>query len=117
VDETLNPDLDDIADAYSDGYFLVAWAGNSIVGTGGFLPLSETAVQIHRMSVASERRRQGIGSIVLANLLSTARRRGFTRAVLETTETWSEVISFYKRHGFDSFKRLDGDLYFSLELR
>ena len=116
VDGSLNPDLDDLGDTYSPGYFVVAWAGDSLVGTGGFLPLSETAVQIHRMSVSSERTRQGIGSIILVNLLSTARGRAFARVVLETTETWTEVISFYERHGFRPFARRDSDLYFSLEL-
>ncbi len=117
VDETLNADLDDIAEAYALGCFVVAWCGGSLVGTGGFLPLSETSVQIHRMSVAAELRRRGIGSAILDDLLNAARARGFRRAVLETTEAWTEVGSFYERRGFRCFDRRDGDFWFELDLR
>ncbi|MEN8183936.1 MAG: GNAT family N-acetyltransferase [Myxococcota bacterium] len=118
VDDSLNPDLDDIGAAYSPGYFVVAWAGSALAGTGGMLPhlQSEHTVQIHRMSVATEHRRQGLGSSILTHLLDTARARGFRRVVLETTETWTEVISFYERHCFRPFERRDGDLYLSLKL-
>ena len=66
VDDTLNPDLDDIARTYADGYFAVARCGRVLVGTGGFLPLAESStVQIHRMSVDSAVRGQGMGTAIL----------------------------------------------------
>jgi hypothetical protein len=36
--------------------------------------------------------------------------------VLETTETWMEVIEFYQRFGFQITNYKDGDVYFALDL-
>jgi GNAT superfamily N-acetyltransferase len=116
VNESLNPDLDDIGETFAPGYFVVARSGNVLVGTGGFLPRSESTAQIHRVSVAPALRRGGIGSAIVADLLAVARTRGFERVILETTETWSEVVSFYRRLGFQPRERRDGDLYLSLDL-
>lgn len=117
VDESLNPDLEDIGETYAPGYFVLGWAEDSLVATGGFLPRAESTAQIHRVSVASEQRRGGVGSAIVAALLAVARTRGFERAMLETTETWSDVISFWERLGFQPFERRDGDLYLGLDLR
>jgi GNAT superfamily N-acetyltransferase len=116
VDESLTPDLDDIGKTYGQGTFVVGWAGTSLVGTGGFLPRSRSTIQIHRVSVALELRRTGVGSLIVAHLLDTARTRSFERAIVETTETWTEVISFYERLGFEPYERRDGDIYLSLDL-
>ncbi len=111
IDESLNPDLREIARSYAAGYFACAFEGEALVGTGAFLPVSSETVQIHRMSVARGLRRQGLGSRMLDHLLGVAHRRGFRTAMLETTETWSEVVAFYQRHGFRPYERRDGDLY------
>ena len=116
VDETLNPDLDDIAAAYADGYFAVARCRGALVGAGGFLPVSSAIVQIHRMSVDATRRRQGIGSALLAHLIEVARTRGFERAMLETTATWHEVVAFWERRGFARTVEREGDQYFERRL-
>jgi ribosomal protein S18 acetylase RimI-like enzyme len=116
VDESLNPDLDDIGETYSQGTFVVGWAGPSLVGTGGFLPRSESTIQIHRVSVALELRRTRVGSAIVAHLLGVARARAFERAILETTETWTEVVSFYERLGFEPYERRDGNIYLGLDL-
>lgn len=112
----MNPDLEDIAASYARGYFVVGWTERSLVGTGGFLPRSGSTVQIHRVSVASELRRDGIGSVIVADLLEVARARGSERVILETTDTWTGVISFWERLGFEPYERRDGDLFFSLDL-
>lgn len=116
VDEGLNPDLDDIGETYARGYFVVASVESSVVGTGGFVPRSGSCVQIHRVSVAPELRREGIGSVIVAHLLEVARARGFDRAQLETTATWTGVIAFYARLGFEPFERREGDLTLGLDL-
>jgi ribosomal protein S18 acetylase RimI-like enzyme len=116
IREDLNPDLDDIGRSYAPGYFVLAWAGDALVGTGGLLPWDGATVQIQRVSVASELRRRGVGSLIVADLLGAAEARGFDRVILETTESWTEIVAFWKRQGFQPFDRRDGDLYFSLEL-
>ena len=48
--------------------------------------------------------------------LDEAYRSGYKRVILETTETWQEVIEFYKSFGFQITCFKDGDVYFSLDL-
>jgi ribosomal protein S18 acetylase RimI-like enzyme len=52
----------------------------------------------------------------LRELLRAAEVRGFSRVILETTETWTEVISFYEENGFRPFERRGGDLYLARQL-
>ena len=116
LDENKNPDLDDIAAAYADGVFLVAWQNQEIVGTGAFRPLSDDTVEIVRMSVKRENRRQGIGRAILAALCRAAYRRGYRRAILETTARWHGVIAFYQAFGFEITHYTSDDVYFALNL-
>jgi ribosomal protein S18 acetylase RimI-like enzyme len=116
LDARLNPDLDDIPASYADGLFLVAEIGGVLAGTGALIPEEPGAGRIVRMSVAREKRRHGIGRLLLDALLAAARQRGYQRIVLETTATWDDAIAFYRRAGFRSVAERDGDLHFVLEL-
>lgn len=116
LDESKNPDLDDIALSYRSGTFLVAWLDMKIVGTGAYIPRSYTVVEIVRMSVLKELRRQGIGRQILWDLCIRASKNGYKEAILETTKTWQEVIAFYQRFGFQISHYVDEDVYFSLDL-
>ncbi len=112
LDEGLNPDLDDIATSYADGIFLVAWQDDEIIGTGAFRPYSEKQVEIVRMSVKKDLRRRGIGRQILDELLRRAIKAGYEEAILETTESWQDVIDFYLNYGFEITHYADGDVYF-----
>ena len=116
IDPSKNPDLDDICSTYANGIFLVAWLQNRIIGTGALIPKSNNTVEVVRMSVAADMRRQGIASQILQRLCDHARSRGYLRLVLETTETWHEVIEFYIRFGFQISHSINGDIYFALDL-
>lgn len=116
LDESKNPDLDDIATSYADGTFLVAWQDDEIIGTGAFKPHSEKQVEIVRMSVSKELRRQGIGQQILTELCNRAAQAGYEEVILETTETWDDVIAFYQNYGFEITHYLDGDVYFRMDL-
>lgn len=116
LDLTKNPDLDEIALTYAQATFLVAWQNNEIIGTGALVPRSTGTAEIVRMSVAAEWRRKGVGRLVLQKLSKQAKLNGHRRLVLETTETWSEVIEFYQQFGFQITHHQDGDVYFSLEI-
>ena len=117
LDESKNPDLDDIASSYASGVFLVAWRNGEIVGTGAFRPLPDGTVEVVRMSVQAGLRRRGIGRIILAELCQRAYRKGYKKAVLETTASWQEVIEFYKAFGFEVMHYADGNLHFALDLQ
>ncbi len=117
LDESKNPDLDDISASYRGGVFLVAWRDDEVVGTGAFLPVSGETVQILRMSVRKELRRQGIGREILRELCWLAYQKGYRKAMLETTASWQDAVEFYKAFGF-GFTHYEGeDAYFEMELQ
>lgn len=120
IDETVNPDIDDILGCYvaSGQTFLVAEIDGVLVGTGALIS-EDAGVQtgrIVRMSVAREARRTGIGQALLARLMQMARERGFTRLVLETNIGWDDAIGFYQRCGFQEYERGDGLTHMALDL-
>ena len=117
LDESKNPDLNDIATSYADGVFLVAWQDGEMVGTGAFRPVSDATIEIVRMSVKKEKRRQGIGGEILAELCWQAYCQGYKWAVLETTASWEGEVAFYRAFGFEVTHRIASDLYFAMDLQ
>ncbi|MEX1255577.1 MAG: GNAT family N-acetyltransferase [Dehalococcoidia bacterium] len=116
VDEGRNPDLDDIAASYRDGVFLVALAGDELIGTGALNPMGRGAVQVVRMSTARQRRRQGVGRGILERLLDEARASGYRWAVLETNAGWEDAIAFYRANAFSVIGRAIGGVAFTYRL-
>ena len=78
--------------------------------------LEVSTAEVVRMSVAAAARRRGLGRRILSALCAEAKARGFRRVILETTQTWSEVIAFYQSFGFRITHYKDGDVYFELLL-
>jgi GNAT superfamily N-acetyltransferase len=115
-DSSKNPDLANISRNYADATFLVACEGFRIVGTGALKPREDGVAEVLRMSVSADMRRKGIGRMILRRLLEHAGRAGVRRVILETTETWSDVIRFYLARGFEITHREAGDVYFALDL-
>ncbi len=116
LDPTKNPDLEDIAAAYAGATLLVARLAGRIVATGALVPRGEGVAEIVRMSVARGQRRRGLGRSILIRLVEQARRDGLHQVVLETTDTWQEVIAFYLDFGFHITHYAGGDVYFALDL-
>jgi GNAT superfamily N-acetyltransferase len=116
IDESLNPDLDDIATTYAGDIFLCAWRDAELVGAGALVRESEGVSRIVRMSVKKKMRRRGIGRMILAALVAASRARGDAKIVLETTDTWSDVIAFYQRFGFRLTHISDGEANFEMLL-
>jgi GNAT superfamily N-acetyltransferase len=99
VDESLNPDLEDIASSYQNDMVLVAVETRHLVGTG-ILVLRPPAGEIVRMSVHHDHRRRGIGSALVSALVHWARVHGLDHVVVETNASWSGARSFYEDSGF-----------------
>ncbi len=116
LDPALNPDLNDIAETYRQAIFLVARLDGRLVGTGALKPRGEGVAEIVRMSVAKDLRRLGLGRKILTELVERARVMSLRKIILETTETWGEVIAFYLSFGFRITHHQDGDVYFELLL-
>jgi GNAT superfamily N-acetyltransferase len=116
IDYTKNPDLDDIATTYANATFLVARLDGRLIGTGAFVTPSIGVAQIVRMSVAQDLRGCGIGTLILRQLYERAKSAGYRKMILETTETWDDVIRFYRKFGFQITHYQAGDVYFVLNL-
>jgi len=64
------------------------------------------------MWIQKDLRRAGIGTQIIDHLLNHARQKKYSKVVLETTDTWSDAISFYQKHGFVIEGHRDGDVHF-----
>jgi GNAT superfamily N-acetyltransferase len=117
VDETLNPDLDDILAHYiARGHtFVVAEAGGKLAGTGA-LKVGEGQGQIVRMSVAPGFRRRGVGQRIVEHLLDVARRRRLNRLIVETNHDWYDALRLYQRCGFVEYDRDEESMWMRLRL-
>jgi GNAT superfamily N-acetyltransferase len=117
IDETLNPDLDDIRSSFADGIFVVALIGDVVVGTGGFHRQVDGTANVVRMSTAAPHRRNGIGRAVLTSLIEHARTSdGCTRITLATNADWHDAVGFYRASGFTELLRTDAGVVFGLTL-
>ena len=102
IDESLNPDLDDMFTAYADGRTIVARSQDgSVIGTGTLKPVDGSTAQMVRMSVDGRARRLQVGRQVVDELVATARAWGCDRVIVETTTEWTGVVEFYLRCGFE----------------
>lgn len=119
VDESRNPDLDDIASSYlAQGHlFLIAEAEGEVVGTGGLIFEPDGATcQLVRISVRRELRRRGIARILVAALLAEAHERGRERVWVETDAPWHDAIALYERLGFHVYEQGDDLVFLAMRL-
>lgn len=118
IDETRNPDLDDIAAHYlARGHvFLVAVAGDAVIGSAALIVEDTQVGRLVRVSVARGYRRRGLGRALVAQLIAAARDRGLCRLWMETNDDWEPAIQLYRSCGFREYDRRDGNLYMALEL-
>jgi putative acetyltransferase len=101
--EGTDADLFDLEAAYfrRGGAFWVAEDGSGrIVATCGLCPVDERVIELRKMYVHPDARRQGIARRLLALALAFARERGFERVELETASVLREAIALYRKSGF-----------------
>lgn len=114
VDESSNPDLDDIAAHYTaHGHvFIVAEHVGGLVGTGCLICEPDGATgQMVRVSVRRDLRGEGIGRAIVEHLLAVARARGLRRVWMETNVGWTSAIRLYEGCGFRVYARRGGLVY------
>ena len=118
VDESRNPDLDDIQAGYvGRGHlFVVAERDNEIVGTGALIEEEPGVGRLVRMSVGSRHRRQGIGRGLVEHLVAVARERGYRRLLVETNDDWDDAIGLYLDCGFVEVEQPVGHRHLALEV-
>ncbi|WP_158289459.1 GNAT family N-acetyltransferase [Paenibacillus flagellatus] len=102
LDESLNPDLDDIAQSYADkGHvFLTGSVDDRVVCCGALVEADEATGRIVRMSVGKPYRRNGLASRLIDALERKAKERGYTSVMLKTIHDWSDAVGFYESKGY-----------------
>jgi len=118
IDETLNPDLDDIDAHYirRGDEFFVAELDGRIAGTAGLIFESADVARIVRMSVDARCRRSGIASALVAACKEAARRRGATDLHVFTEPHWEDAVAFYTAQGFVMYGRDSIDIHLRLPI-
>lgn len=76
--------------------------GARLLGIGALMALPERAGEVKSMRTADSALRRGIGGAILSHIEAEARRRGYTRILLETgnNETYAPANALYRQHGF-----------------
>ncbi len=107
IDETRNPDLDDITANYiaRGATFLIAEIDGQLVGTGALIAESADTGRIVRMSVSRLHRRKGIGRALVGQLLDVAKGKGFIQVRVSTDDGWEDAIGLYRHCGFSEYQR------------
>lgn len=118
IDETLNPDLEDIAASYlACGHlFLVALCQHRLIGTAALLIQPDQSGQLVRVSTDALYRRQGIAHMLCLQLIDQARSHGLRRLIVETTQDWDDAIRLYHRLGFVQYQRVRQEVFLERDL-
>lgn len=82
--------------------FWSAREGGRLVGVGAMKELASDHGEVKSMRTSPEALGRGVGSAVLAHIVSEAQRRGYSRLSLETgsTEPFAAALRLYERDGF-----------------
>ncbi len=81
-------------------HYVVAVDGEDIVGYAGLCAYDAGEAYVQTIGVDPGRRRKGIGTALLADLLDEAGRRGCPRVDLEVRDGNDDAIRLYEQHGF-----------------
>jgi ribosomal protein S18 acetylase RimI-like enzyme len=110
VDESLNPDVDDLQGYYvrAGETVLVAEYAGELVASGVLHREngSDTVGRIARVSVAAFMQGQGLGKQISQALLDAARVRQFQQVLVETNADWISALRLYQGLGFRETHRV-----------
>lgn len=81
-------------------HVIVAYENDEAIGCGALRPYDAETVEIKRMFVPLDKRRQGISSHILNDLEAWASALGFKTCILETGYKQPEAISLYTKKGY-----------------
>ena len=80
---------------------VVAYVDGQPAACGALKVYNETSVEMKRIFVRSEFRRQGLASQIMKTLEKLAIEQGFAYAVLETGVEMKDAIRFYQKIGYE----------------
>jgi putative acetyltransferase len=79
---------------------VIAYRDDIPAGCGCFKQYAADTVEIKRMYVKPDERKQGIASSILSELEIWAKEKGFLYAILETANKQPESVALYKKTGY-----------------
>lgn len=102
VSLSLANELDRIDDYYTHrgGAFWVAERGTMLAGMFGVEPVTPGKAELRRMYVAPEMRRRGLASSLLRHAEDWAKRAGFRKMALATSELQGAALRLYLSSGY-----------------
>lgn len=85
-------------------HLAVAVENDRVIGYGIVATIADVA-DLHRIAVAADQRRHGLGAALVRALMDEARRRGCTRMLLEVEASNEAALALYGRLGFVEIAR------------
>jgi putative acetyltransferase len=104
--------------------FWTAWEGDLLLGCGALKELTPTHGEVKSMRTPASQRRKGAGRALLAQIIDTARQRGYERISLETgshpgflvAQNLYRSFNFQYSCPFGNYKENDNSIFMSLSL-
>ncbi len=97
-------DVEKVEEFYhqTGGEFWVVEQSDNIVGTAAYYPIKRGnhAVEIRKMYLIPEARKQGLGQFLLKELENKIQSQGFQEIYLETATVLKEAVKLYERCGY-----------------
>lgn len=87
-------------DPHLFGCRAVAYIGGKPAGCGCWKRIDERSVEVKRIYVMPEYRRQGVASAVIGAVERDAAQHGYTHAILETARTTADSAALYLKLGY-----------------
>jgi len=102
IDRSIREEIGRIADYYREkhGGFWVAVSDGRLVGMFGLEPSGPSSMELRRMYVDPDTRRQGIARLMLHFAEDECRRRNIGRLDLSTSELQPAALQLYRNAGY-----------------
>ena len=84
-----------------DGVLHLALVDGQPVGCVGLRKLDDTRCEMKRMYVHPAYRKNGLGDLLVKQILSDAKEKGYKQMLLDTLPQLDSAIRLYQRHGFE----------------
>lgn len=92
------------------------------VGCGAIKKMDNSAVEVKRMFVSSDKRGKGIAQIILTELEVWAKELGYKKCILETGKRQVEAVNFYHKckykviPNYGQYAKMENSICFEKEL-
>jgi GNAT superfamily N-acetyltransferase len=121
--QDLAQELESLSRVYAapDGCFVLARRAGAVVGCGAVRRLSESACEMKRLYVISDRRGEGVGRMIVGALVDRARSLGYRSMLLDTLPAMKRAQALYASFGFAQtapyrYNPMAGATYWKLDL-